>query len=81
MITETDEIAAALDYAATIWPELKDQRAALIRQLIDVGIGSCNQELDAKKAARIAAVKEQAGMFPPHMWDNFREEQLAEWPA
>lgn len=81
MVTETDEIASALDHAAAMWPELKDERAALLRKLISAGISSLDSELEAKKKARIAAIKGQAGMFPAHMWENFREEQLAEWPA
>lgn len=36
-ITETDDVALALDAATTLWPELRADRASLLRRLIAVG--------------------------------------------
>ena len=38
MITETDQLSAALIEAAKIWPELADQRTLLLRKVLEVGI-------------------------------------------
>ena len=40
MITETDQLANALDHAATVYPDLRDERAELLRRLIERGIQS-----------------------------------------
>ena len=40
MLTETDEIAAALNDAAVAWPELRGDRGALLRRLIEEGRNS-----------------------------------------
>lgn len=37
MITETDQLARAIDAAALGWPELADDRGALLRRLIGLG--------------------------------------------
>ena len=36
-LTETDEIAAALNDAAVAWPELRGDRGALLRKLVEAG--------------------------------------------
>ena len=40
MLTETDELAAALNDAAVAWPELRGDRGALLRKLVEAGRNS-----------------------------------------
>jgi hypothetical protein len=74
MLTETDEIAAALDDAALMWPELQGDRAALLRKLIDAGHASV-RVAGGVHALVTAAAGAATGSFPR----NARAELLAEW--
>ncbi len=76
MVTETDEIAAALDDAALAWPELRGDRAALLRKLIDAGRASVH--IDGGVRAVIGnAAGAATGAYPR----GARAELLDEWPA
>ena len=79
-VTETDDIAHALDAAGRIWPELRDNRPALLRRVLERGIDSVQREADDWLARRRAAIRETAGaltgVYPP----NWREELRADWP-
>jgi hypothetical protein len=75
MLTETDEVAAALNDAALAWPELRGDRGALLRKLVEAGRNSVRSSggihgllTDASGAA--------TGTYPR----NARAELLAEWP-
>jgi hypothetical protein len=75
MLTETDQLSAALDDAALVWPELNGDRAALLRRLVQAGhesvrvTGGVHQlVLDAAGAA--------TGAYPR----GARAELLGEWP-
>lgn len=77
MITETDEIARALDAAALRWPELADERAELIRRLIAGAEGAeAEQErkrLELKREAILANAGGLEGVWPKNwrdeLWD------------
>lgn len=75
MLTETDDLARALDDAAITWPELRADRGALLRKLVDAGHQSI-RDRDAVRAliARTAGVA--TGLYPP----GARAALLAEWP-
>lgn len=81
MITESDQLAEALDLAAQMYPESRNERADLLRYLIDRGI----QSLDAERAevieARKKAVAEVAGSLSGIWPENYLEELRSEWPA
>lgn len=78
MITESDELAKAIDEAALLWPEIKDERAELLRRIIEQGIAQVDKANAAKTARRAKAVKALAGSLDwPADW---RKRQLAEWP-
>jgi hypothetical protein len=80
MITESDQLAKALDHAAKVYPELRDERAELLRQLIERGIQSLEAEVDEKIEARMKAVRMVAGSMPGVWPANWREEMRAGWP-
>jgi hypothetical protein len=80
MITETDEITSTLDAAARIWPELRDNRAALLRRVILRGSDSVLAERAQQLADRRTAIRETAGMFTG-MWPADAAQQMRdEWP-
>lgn len=80
MVTETDDIARALDAAARIWPELGENRSALLRRVLERGVDSVQREADDWLTRRRAAIREAAGsltgVYPP----NWRDELRDDWP-
>jgi hypothetical protein len=77
-ITETDEVARALDAAERRWPG--EPRSRLIVRLITES-GETIGELDAAKTARrIAAVDAIAGTFPGLSNPSLLKELRDEWP-
>ena len=75
MLTETDDIAKALDQAAIAWPALRGDRAALLRKLVEAGRASLEVSGGVHDLVRNAAGA-ATGVFPR----NARAELLAEWP-
>lgn len=77
-ITETDDVAAALDVAAERWPE--DSRAELVRRLVEEGRRALDAERTAQIAKRRAAISRSSGMlqgvYRPDELDRLRED----WP-
>lgn len=78
MITESDDLAHALNEAALLWPELKDERAELLRQIIQKGMAEIHKTAQTQRAHRAAAIMAISGSLD---WpSNWREQQLTEWP-
>lgn len=75
MVTETDDIAEALDDAALAWPELRGDRSALLRKLVVAGHAAVRVDGGAHGVVAGAAGV-ATGAFPR----GAREELLAEWP-
>lgn len=74
-VTETDQVAEALNDAALAWPELRGDRAALLRKLIEVGHMSVH--VSGGIHTRISGAAGAAtGAYPR----DARAELLAEWP-
>ncbi len=74
MLTETDEIAAALNDAALAWPELRGDRGALLRNLVEAGRKSVHG--GSVRALLADASGAATGAYPR----GARAELLAEWP-
>jgi hypothetical protein len=78
MITETDDVAAALDAAAQRWPDVASRRELLLR-LVEQGRKVIEQEDDAQR--RRAAVRQfggtLTGAYEPGHLDRLRDD----WPA
>ena len=81
MITESDQLARALDHAAKVYPELVNERAELLRCLIERGIQSLEAEYDESIEARKKAIREVAGSMSGIWPENYLEELRSEWPA
>jgi hypothetical protein len=80
MITESDALAKAIDDAARLWPEIADERAELLRRLLDRGIQSVEAEFQEQIESRRKAIMEVAGSMPSVWPSNWREEMRAAWP-
>jgi hypothetical protein len=78
-VTETDDLAAALDAAAAQWPGLS--RAQLLVRLALEGHRAAERARDERRAHRIEVVRRHSGMltgaYEPGYLDGAREE----WPA
>lgn len=76
LITETDQVARALDDAARRWPEDAHSRARLLVRLVEEG----HRAIADTTAQRIAAVRRTAGalegVYPIGYLDELRED----WP-
>lgn len=75
MVTETDEISAALNDAAVAWPALRGDRAALLRKLVETGHSALGDRGGVRELVWGAAGA-ATGVYPR----NARAELLAEWP-
>ena len=81
MITESDALAKAIDEAANLWPDIADERAEILRRLIERGIESIETEVNEKLEARRKAVLEVAGSLSGIWPENYLAELRSEWPA
>ena len=77
-ITETPEIAHAIDIAVLSWPEFANNRAAVLRQIIKVGSEAIERQTDERIARRRAALEQvsgsMTGTWPPNAIDKLRNE-------
>ena len=78
-VTETDDLARALDRAAQRWPG--EPRSRLLRRLLEVGADALLGTQQAATEAHRRAVKATSGAYP----DAFPPDYLAglreDWPA
>ncbi|MCB1252224.1 MAG: hypothetical protein M9891_09430 [Austwickia sp.] len=79
MVTETDEIAAALDVAAQAWPE--ESRARLLRRLIAEGKRAVEERHESAYERRLADILATSGGFEDCFEPGDRERLRDEWPA
>ncbi|MDR1635580.1 MAG: hypothetical protein LBS27_11840 [Bifidobacteriaceae bacterium] len=79
-VTETPDVAAALDVAADLWPEQADRRGLLARRLILAGAEALEPEREAKMAARRRLVDEIAGCFTGVYGPDEAARLKDEWP-
>lgn len=78
-ITETDEVAAALDAAARRWPEVT-QRSELLRRLVAAGHLAVSAHHDREVTARRAAVHRTAGALTGIYEPGELAELRQDWP-
>lgn len=77
-ITETDEVAHALEAAERRWPG--EPRSRLIVRLITENGEAIGEVNDAEVARRLAAVESIAGTFPGLSNPSLLKELRDEWP-
>jgi hypothetical protein len=79
-ITETDDVAEAIDLAAERWPETPSRRELLLR-LVEQGRGVIERERDQQTDRRRGAIRSTSGaltgVYEPEYLERLRED----WPA
>jgi hypothetical protein len=81
IVTESDELAAALNDAAERWPEDRDSRARLLVRLAEEGHRALIAAAQRKRTQRLDAVQATSGAltgaYTPGYLDQLREDWLA----
>lgn len=78
-VTETDDLAAALDAAARRWPELSRPQL-LVRLALD-GDRAAHRAREERRQRRLAAVRQHSGMLTGAYGPDYLSELREEWPA
>jgi hypothetical protein len=78
-VTETPEVAHALDRAAKRWPG--ETRSKLLRHLIEVGGGILERDERTEDGARRAAVLASSGRYPEAFGPDYLAELRTDWPT
>jgi hypothetical protein len=81
LITESDEVAEALNDAARRWPEDRRSPSKLLLHLVKEGHLALLEHEEERRRARIAAIRRTSGAltgaYEPGYLDRLRED----WPA
>lgn len=80
MLTETDDLAAALDEAAREWPEDAGAPTRLLLRLIDAGRSTLAEKGDHDRRARRTAIRESAGALTGTYPADYLETLRSDWP-
>jgi len=78
-ITETPDVARALDRAAQRWPG--EPRAKLLLRLVDAGGAALQQERQQAVEAHRRAVDASSGAYADAFGPDFLHELRGDWPA
>jgi hypothetical protein len=76
MVTETDEVSAALADAAARWPQLRDRPGELLQRLIAEG----HRALRASAETRRAAVADTKGTLTGAYEADYLQQLREDWP-
>jgi hypothetical protein len=80
MITETDDVAAALDAAAKRWPEVRSRRELLLK-LVEQGRSVIESDRAEKLERRRAAIRQTSGALTGAYEPDYLERLRDDWPA
>ena len=80
-VTETDDIAGALEMAARIWPDLADKPGALLRRLILTGRDTLAHNRDTAVETRRQAINGTAGQLDGVFGPKYLRDLREDWPA
>lgn len=78
-MTETDDLANALDAAASRWPGLS--RPKLLVRLALEGHHAAQQAHDERRRRRLAAVREHSGLLTGAYGPDYLGQLREEWPG
>lgn len=79
-ITETDEIAAAIEVANRRWPEEHGNPTRLLKRLILEGRAHIENDAELRRQKRIAAIRDGAGSLSGIFGPNALAELREDWP-
>lgn len=80
MITETDELAKALEAAALLWPSERLSRSSLLRKVLEVGVEQVVQQAASARSSRLREIEKQAGSLSGVWPGGWLAELRDEWP-
>ena len=78
-VTETPEVARALDLAAKRWPGVP--RSKLLLRLVDAGGSALERDHDIEASTHRAAVTGSSGRYDDAFGSDHLTELRADWPA
>lgn len=81
MITETDEVSAALRDAALRWPSDRDRPAKLLLDLVREGHRAIATDSQRTVAERRAAIERTSGALTGSYPAGYLDELRDDWPA
>jgi phage-related minor tail protein len=81
MITETDDVAAALADAAQAWPDARNNKNALLKLLLQAGHQSLRHEDQTSRVERLAALDAAAGALTGLYEADYLQQLRQDWPA
>jgi len=79
-ITETEDVARAIDEAAKRWPDERAARSRLLLRLVAEGYRTLIEERDEQAARRRAAVQRTSGSLTDVYSDDHLDRLRSEWP-
>lgn len=77
-ITETPDVAHALDVAARRWPS--EPRSKLLLRLVQAGSAALEQERTEAARNRVAAIDATSGKYGDVFPDDYLAELRRDWP-
>lgn len=80
VITESDELAAALDHAARRWPEDAGSRARLLLRLVEEGHRAVVDRDEQDRRRRLEALADTSGALTGCYPSGYIEELRKDWP-
>ena len=81
MVTETDEVARALDEAAEHWPAERASRRRLLLRLIEEGHRALRERDERAVEDRRAAIADTSGTLTGAFGKDYLERLREDWPA
>ncbi|MGC5615024.1 hypothetical protein [Georgenia sp. Z1491] len=78
-VTETDEVARALDVAARRWP--RESRSRLLVRLVQTGSEALEEERAGRVRRRLAAIEATSGSYAEAFGDDHLDELRRDWPT
>jgi hypothetical protein len=81
VITETDDVAQALDDAARRWPEDRGSRPKLLHRLIQEGHHAVLEQTAVRRNDRRTAVRRTSGALTGTYDAGYLEQLREDWPA
>lgn len=77
-VTETPDVARALDLAARRWPD--EPRSRLLLRLVQAGSNALEERGTEEARHRIAAIDATSGKYADTFSDGYLDELRKDWP-
>jgi hypothetical protein len=81
LVTETDQVAKALDDAAHRWPQDSGSRTKLLVHLVEEGHRALLEDVAKRAAARRAAIERTSGVLTGTYGPEYLTQLREDWPA